>query len=239
MATARHSLSAHLRAFEVNFQYPPLINFRININYVTWADNDLVTAMATNSADAYGELYRRHIDSVTSAAKVILKMGPESEDVATDVFIQLWTSPEKFDSTRSSVLGYLRMTAKHRSIDVIRSTTARRQREANDLRKEIVRAPDSDDRMIKSEESDLVRRSIAALPTGERQAIETAFYARMTYSAVAIHLGLAEGTVKARIRSGLQRLRADDRIKLLQEGDSLTSAQYPAVPISSNDVETI
>jgi RNA polymerase sigma-70 factor (ECF subfamily) len=188
-----------------------------NFDYSQWTDNDLVASLADDNAEAYAELYRRHASSVISAARVILRIGPDSEDVATEVFIQLWMSPENFDPNRGSLVGYLRMSAKRRSIDFLRSWSARKRREANDFYQVNLPPPDSDAKLIESEEADMVKQSIATLPAVEREAIETAFYKGMSYSAVAVHLGLPEGTVKARIRSGLRRLRMSDDIQLIRD----------------------
>lgn len=203
-------------------------------NYYQWTDNELVAAMAHDSADAYAELYRRHIVSVSSAARVILKASHDSDDIATEVFIQLWMSPELFDPNRGSVVGYLRMSAKRRSIDFIRSSSARKRREANDFRKLAPPPFDSDAQLISSETADLVRKSLTTLSANEREVIEIAFFRGMAYSAVAVHLGLAEGTVKSRIRSGLQRLRMSDEVVLIRDQLEADADRAASAPTATN-----
>lgn len=209
----------------------------VNIDYSRWTDNELVAAMSEESAEAYGESFQRHIHSVTAAARMILRVGPDSEDIATEVFIQLWMSPERFDSSRGSVVGYLRTSAKHRSIDFIRSSTARRRREANEYYELSAPPPESDGRLLTSERDDLVRKSLASLPAPEREAIETAFFSGLAYSAAAAHLGLPEGTVKSRIRSGLQRLRTSDEIHSIRESQEVDGVWSDAAPIVTNGLE--
>jgi RNA polymerase sigma-70 factor (ECF subfamily) len=208
-----------------------------HIDYSRWTDNELVAAMSKDGADAYGELFRRHIHSVTAAARVILRVGPDSEDIATEVFIQLWMSPERFDSNRGSVVGYLRTSAKHRSIDFIRSSSARRRREANDYYEVSMPPPESDARLLSSERDDLVRKSLATLPAIEREAIDIAFFSGLAYSAAAAHLGLPEGTVKSRIRSGLQRLRTSDAIHLIRETLEVDPVRSDATPVVTKGLE--
>lgn len=81
-------------------------------------DWQLMTAVAAHRSDALAALYRRHSESVSATTRRMLGKGPTCEDVVADVFISLWRSPEKFDPDRGSLLGYLRMKAKGRSVDI-------------------------------------------------------------------------------------------------------------------------
>jgi RNA polymerase sigma-70 factor (ECF subfamily) len=223
MVTLRTASSPLVQAVTLNgMERSSAVGGDDNFDYSRWTDNELVAAMSNDDADAYGELFRRHIHSVTAAARVILRVGPDSEDIATEVFIQLWMSPERFDSNRGSVVGYLRTSAKHRSIDFIRSSSARRRREANDYYEVSVPPPESDARLL----------SI------EREAIDTAYFSGMAYSAAAAHLGLPEGTVKSRIRSGLQRLRTSDEIHLIREALEVDAVRSDATPLVTKGLES-
>jgi len=174
-----------------------------------WSDGALVTAVLLRREDAFAELYRRHGASVTAVSSMILGSGPDSADVAAEVFATFWLAPHSFDPARGSLLSFLRMKARGRSIDVVRSTAARRRREvsdvAGDARMELVAGPD--EMAVQSESADAMRRAVVDLPPGERDSIYLAFFEGMSYKAVAVRLGIPEGTVKSRIRSGLQRLR--------------------------------
>jgi RNA polymerase sigma factor (sigma-70 family) len=152
---------------------------------------------------------------------MILGNGPSCEDVVEEVFVGLWLSPEKFDPERCSLLGFLRMVAKNRSIDALRAETRRKGREVYDF--ESFQAPTASigSSMLETETADALQRALGALPPSERQAIILAFFDEMTYSAVALHLDVAEGTVKSRIRSGLRRL-SEDHVVQLQYADRRT-----------------
>jgi RNA polymerase sigma-70 factor (ECF subfamily) len=175
-------------------------------------------AVVDNCGDAYAELYRRHSRSVAAAARMILGNTHESEDVAAEVFIGLWLAPEKFDPARGTLLGFLRMKAKARSIDVVRSASSRRGRETYD--REGRKDPaDIDSALLASESASLLRAALAQLPSAEQDPIYLAFFVGMPYSSVAVQLQLPEGTVKSRIRSGLLRLRmSGDLQELLLAG---------------------
>lgn len=171
-----------------------------------WTDLALVDGVVVRSEAAYAELYRRHSRSVSAASKAILGRGPEYEDVVAEVFVAFWLGPSSFDPSRGSILGFLRLKAKGKSIDLVRSTVSRRKRElcaAGDPREPVA---EHDTTLVNSEESDQLRRAVGLLPLGEREVIQLAFFVGLTYLAVAHELGIPEGTVKSRIRRGLHHL---------------------------------
>jgi RNA polymerase sigma-70 factor (ECF subfamily) len=177
-------------------------------------DTDLVAAIVLHRGEAYAELYRRHSKSVTGATRMILGNSPAIEDVVAEVFVSFWMAPEKFDAARGSLLAFLRLKAKGRSIDMVRSESARRRRETGERAMTIDEVEDCDQEMLQSERAVFVHHAVSLLPAIEREAICLAYFDGMTYTAVADHLKLPEGTVKSRIRSGLRRLALSDEVKL-------------------------
>jgi RNA polymerase sigma-70 factor (ECF subfamily) len=103
------------------------------------------------------------------------------------------------------------MQARGRSIDMVRSETARIRREKNDASGSTP-SPESDEGLIATEVAAQLQEALAALPRNEREPIELAYYRGMTYTEVANHLKLPEGTVKSRIRTGLRKMRLDHKI---------------------------
>jgi RNA polymerase sigma-70 factor (ECF subfamily) len=138
---------------------------------------------------------------------MILGRGSGCDDVVAEVFLALWLSPESFDPARGSLLGFLRLKAKGRSIDMVRSETARTRRESRD--RHSLQKPDEgfDSIVIAAETTAVLLRAIESLETNERQPIELAFYQGMAYRTIGVYLGIPEGTIKSRIRSGLRHLR--------------------------------
>lgn len=128
--------------------------------------------------------------------------------MAAEVLVALWRRPEAFDPARGSLVGYLRMKARSTSIDRLRSDQRRVAREQREACEPQVGAREVEDQVVDAASADELWRGVARLPVGERRAIELAFQRGMTYQAVAERLGVPEGTVKTRIRSGLRRLRA-------------------------------
>ncbi len=123
-----------------------------------------------------------------------------------DVFTRLWQGRLCHDPARGSIPALLRTQAHSRALDIARSESARRRRErkvANAFRAPYV----LEDEAARRAEGEKVRQFVGALSNAEREAISLAYFGGHTYAAVATLLGVAEGTVKSRIRSGLARLR--------------------------------
>ncbi len=179
-------------------------------------DSALVSSLVLNDEAAFTELFRRHARSISAAARLILGNSTLCDDVAAEVFLALWLAPQAFDPNRGSLLGYLRMKAKGKSIDILRSETARARREyAETSERRELRDFDLD--MMADESSIEVLKAIASLPSLEREPIELAFQQGMTYRTVAAYLRIPEGTVKSRIRAGLRHLREDIAQQRLSE----------------------
>ncbi len=173
-------------------------------------DGELVEGIKAGDEAAYSEIYRRHVVSVRSVARMILVDASRCDDVVAEVFVALWTSPEKFDPDRGTLLGFLRLKTKSLSIDTIRSEASRRRREEG-ARREDPPDEDHDAMLIEAETTDALRSAVEQLVPSEREAITLAFFGGLSYTAVAAALRVPEGTVKSRIRAGLLRLRTDDR----------------------------
>ena len=177
-----------------------------SIHYV-WTDQDLVSAVSQGREGAFAELFRRHQRSVATSSRMILGNGSECDDVTAEVFLGLWLNPTKFDGSRGSLLTYLRVQAKGRSIDLIRAEAARSRRENLALYQREQRDEEVGSLVIGSEAGAELRQNMLLLAPHEKEAIELAFFGGMTYAEVARRLDLAEGTVKSRIRRGLEHLR--------------------------------
>ena len=198
--------------------------------YCEWSDLDLVACLSSEGGDAYAELYRRHSASVAAVARMILVNDERCQDVVAEVFVGLWFSPEKFESSRGSLLTFLRMKARGRSIDIIRTEVARRRREESGRDSPNDNDPDSDIAMIGAEAALVVRDALALLPPNQREPIYLAFFSGLSYHEVARRLDLPEGTVKGRIRAGMRRLQGNDQLLRLREADTTMTPGESAKP---------
>jgi RNA polymerase sigma-70 factor (ECF subfamily) len=153
-------------------------------------------------------LYQRYASAVFRSARRKLCNARLAEDVVQNVFLVLWDHPGRFDAGRGSLRTYLLMLAHCHSIDIIRSESARRQRETIDGMAVVDDGHDPEALFLGTDEVDALRQAIDLLSDREREVIELAFFEGHTYRQVAVLLDEPEGTVKSRIRLGLNRLRS-------------------------------
>lgn len=157
---------------------------------------------------AFRSVFEEHGRAVHALAGRVA--WPEvAEDVTQEVFLRLWRHPERYDVTRGSLRAYLLTMARSAAIDAIRSDTARRAREGrHGAERSAGGAVDEvDHRITRASRLADIAHALATLGPEERDAVMTAFYGECTYRQAAIALGVPEGTVKSRIRRGLQRLK--------------------------------
>lgn len=156
---------------------------------------------------AFGELYDEIAPMVHGVVLKVVRDPAMSEEVTQEVFVELWRLAARFDGTKGTARSWAATLAHRRAIDRVRSEQASRDRQDRDAQRV---APPHD--VVASEvETTLdvarVRRALAQLSDLQREAVELAYFGGHTYREVAVLLGVAEGTVKSRIRDGLIRLR--------------------------------
>ncbi len=171
------------------------------------SDAALVVAIGRWHEDALAELFRRHAGAVFGLARRVLGDAVRAEEIVQEVFVRLWNQPERFDPERGSLRSFLLAQSHGRAVDVLRSDSARREREESDARKAAEAGYDVEREVWDLAVAESVRKAVHTLPEDGRRAIELAYFGGRTYREVAVALGAPEGTVKSRIRSGLKRLR--------------------------------
>jgi RNA polymerase sigma-70 factor (ECF subfamily) len=167
--------------------------------------------MANGDGTGLADLYDRHGRSVYGLAARILGDPAEAEDLTQDVFTLAWKNAVRYDPARGAVAAWLLVTTRTRAIDRIRARRSRPQGASDDDGRKMANIPDGspsvDVIVATSQEAARVRVALADLPVDQRDALDLAYFQGLSHSEIADQTGIPLGTIKTRIRSGLQRLR--------------------------------
>jgi RNA polymerase sigma-70 factor (ECF subfamily) len=167
----------------------------------------LVQRMATGDVEALSEFYDQTAGALFSVAVRMLGDHAEAEEVIQDVFVQIWENAAVFDTTLGSAIHWALSITRHRAIDRLRARQ-RRARLLDEWQSSIAEdaAPSPAER-LEGDEAAMVRKALNKLPADQKQALLMAFFEGKTHLEIAASLGEPLGTVKARIRRGMLKLR--------------------------------
>jgi RNA polymerase sigma-70 factor (ECF subfamily) len=169
-----------------------------------------LAAVATGDGDALSLLYDATVPLVYSLAERLLGDPFRAEEAVLDVFRHVWERASSYDETRGSVHAWLMTITRGRSLDRLRSDTARRRREEtlSEDHEAALKATQDDtaSAMMDAEREDACARALRSLPPAQRQVVELAFFHGKTHETIAEELGTPLGTVKSQIRRGLLRM---------------------------------
>jgi RNA polymerase sigma-70 factor (ECF subfamily) len=182
------------------------------VDYKAAADERLVEALEFRDERALETLFDRHGDYVYSVCLRMVGDVQLAEDLSQEVFLRLWRRPDLFDVSRGRFLTWLLSVARNRAIDERRSRGRRFRFETPpsvNAEEMLELAPTDEERdvAVVSEERVVVQKALAMLPPEQRLAIQLAYFGGYTQQEIAQGLHQPLGTVKTRIRLGLQKLR--------------------------------
>lgn len=172
-------------------------------------DSQLLHAIAQRDQHAFMQLYQQYCNLVFSLALRVVRHHVLAEEVTQDVFLKIWQQPDRWDPAVGQFSSWLLTITRNAAIDRLRKEQRHPIPNAGidePIFDRAVEAPLSDSSLWF--EGQLLARLIKELPDEQRQLIELAFYQGYTHSELAEGLQLPLGTVKTRLRSGLQKLRA-------------------------------
>ncbi|MCB0980271.1 MAG: ECF RNA polymerase sigma factor SigK [Acidimicrobiaceae bacterium] len=175
------------------------------------ADGDAASALLRRAGrgdqQAFAELYDVLSPLVHGVVLKVVRDPAQAEEVTQEVFVELWRTATRFDGSKGSARAWASTLAHRRAVDRVRSEQASRERQQRDA----AAAIRDHDMVVDEVEAGLdqarVRRALDRLSELQREAVELAYFGGHTYRDVAVLLGVAEGTVKSRIRDGMIRLR--------------------------------
>ena len=172
---------------------------------------DLLKRTGEGDRRSFEQLYERYSGVLFSTAYRILNDQTAAEDAIQDVFVQIWEKAPLYDSARGKPLTWAVTMTRNKAIDRLRS-----QQRRNRLRDEMethasIFEEFSDrsslDEVQSAEKGEMIRRAIQQLSKEQRQAIDLAFFSGLSQSEIAERIGEPLGTIKARIRRGMMKLK--------------------------------
>ena len=170
-------------------------------------DTQILQAVAGGDEQALGQIYDRYRVILFGLLVRILSSREEAEDVLQDVFLQVWRRAGDFDENRGRPFTWLVTLARSRAIDRLRSRAARDRLATASTQDAVEEVSDAASDAFRSEQRTLVSNALAQLPEEQKKPLMLAYFEGMTQSEIAEKLGAPLGTVKTRMRSGMNRLR--------------------------------
>ena len=171
-------------------------------------DEALVEALRERSVAALEELYDRHHRVALAVAYRVVGDPALAEDVVQEAFTAVWTEASGFKSDRGRARGWLLSIVRHRAIDMTRKVSFQRERMSLDDVVVHPAVPDAWPEVALSLDREMIKKAMASLPDEQREAINMAYFGGLTNQEIAGKLGIPLGTVKGRIRLGMQKLKA-------------------------------
>ena len=168
----------------------------------------LVQQVARQDREAFSQLYDRCSSLVFSLAMRMLRVRSDAEDLLQEVFVQVWRQASNYNAERGTPEAWIVNIARSRAIDKLRSI--RRMEQSFVLTDDPARAESSDNVETAAAESEAkmaMSSALVNLPEAQRRVLELAYFDGLTQTEIAARLKEPLGTVKTRMRSGIQRLR--------------------------------
>ena len=171
------------------------------------ADALLAARLAAGDDDALAEAFDQLAPAVYGAAMRVLGESAAAQDIVQDVFVELWSRPDRYNPAAGTLRTYLTVVARYRALDAARSDLRRaaRQRRHHDLMPHEPPTSPSDE-VTSAATASAVRDAVKRLPDDQRRVVEMAYFQGMTFREVAVAVGIPEGTAKSRIRRALANL---------------------------------
>ncbi|MEO8688072.1 MAG: sigma-70 family RNA polymerase sigma factor [Solirubrobacteraceae bacterium] len=184
------------------------------------ADEDLMQLMRRGDPRAFEAVYERHSGAAFSLAYRMVGRGNVAEDVVQEAFLSIWRSGARYERARGSVRTWVLGIVHHRAIDQLRRSSVHSKRRASDegLEERLESGERTDVEVARRDEAQAIRTAMESLPPEQSHVIELAYFGGFTHTEIADILETPVGTVKGRMRLGLEKLRNSLRLLEMQPG---------------------
>jgi RNA polymerase sigma-70 factor (ECF subfamily) len=176
------------------------------------ADAELLRRIAAGDRAAFGQLYDRFSRPLYATAVRIVQDASDAQDIVHDAFVVVWEKANTFETQRGTAFSWLVTLVRNRAIDRVRSRRRRQELLSTSVPTDLgyddaTQPRPADDQAAAGDDARTVRAAVATLAPEQQKALELAFFSGLTQEEIARSLGEPLGTVKARIRRGLMKLR--------------------------------
>ena len=173
-------------------------------------DHEVMAEMVAGSVDAFGEIYDRYSDRAYRVALAVGLDDGRAQDAVQEGFLAVWRSRATYRANQGTVAAWILTVVRYRAIDVARSHNKHPSERPTDDQLEVSSsAQDPVEIAIRRDDAKHLQESLAMLPDEQAEVITLAYYGQLSHIEIAAQLGLPPGTVKGRMRLGLQKLRAE------------------------------
>jgi RNA polymerase sigma-70 factor (ECF subfamily) len=176
------------------------------------ADEELMPLVGRKDPEAFEVLYDRHGGVAYSLAYRIVGDRAAAEEVTQEAFISVWRSGARFDAARGSVRSWLLSVVRNRAIDFLRSKAGKAPKLDFDDDSALEQRPAAErteEEALRRETAGEIRGALGKLPGEQSKVIELAYFGGFSHSEIAEILSLPMGTVKGRMRLGLEKIRGE------------------------------
>jgi RNA polymerase sigma-70 factor, ECF subfamily len=175
------------------------------------ADEELMQLVQDGDPRAFEMLYDRHGDAAFSLAYRMVGDRVAAEDITQDAFLSIWRSRVRYQRERGSVRTWVLGIVHHRGIDALRRNMVHQRRRASaEGIEERHEAPErTDAEALRRAEAKTVQAALDTLPAEQSRVIELAYFGGFTHTQIAEMLAMPVGTVKGRMRLGLEKMRRE------------------------------
>jgi RNA polymerase sigma-70 factor (ECF subfamily) len=176
------------------------------------ADEELMPLIGEKDPEAFEVFYDRHGGVAYSLAYRIVGEKAAAEDVTQEAFISVWRSGARFDRARGSVRSWMLSIVRNRAIDTLRSRAGKAPKLTFDDDAVLEQRPAeelTDEEAMQHETAQEVRGAVGSLPGEQAKVIELAYFGGFSQSEIAAMLGVPLGTVKGRMRLGMEKIRGE------------------------------
>jgi RNA polymerase sigma-70 factor (ECF subfamily) len=176
------------------------------------ADEELMPLIGEKDPEAFEVFYDRHGGVAYSLAYRIVGEKAAAEDVTQEAFISIWRSGARFDRARGSVRSWMLSIVRNRAIDALRSRAGKAPKLSFDDDAVLEQRPSeefTDDEAMRRETATEIRGALGELPGEQSKVIELAYFGGFSQSEISRMLGVPLGTVKGRMRLGLEKIRGE------------------------------